>query len=72
MNYFRMTTAVLAIVVFSGCTKKPELAPISGWVQYHDPYFQGTFSYPQGWHIVVEGTKVSMYSSQEAVGKFFD
>ncbi len=55
-----------------GCEKKAEPLSIPAWERYQDPYFKVTFFHPKGWHIVSEGGKVSVFSSPEAAGKFYD
>ena len=71
----RMNLLFLAIssaLLWAGCAREPKLVRIAEWEQYQDPYFAVTFSYPKGWHVVTEAGKVSVYSSTEAVQKFYD
>ncbi len=62
----------LTFMLLQGCKRGPEAPKISEWERYQDPYFKATFSYPKGWHVITEGTKASVYSSPDAVQKFFD
>ena len=55
-----------------GCQQKQAVVAITGWQKYQDPYFKMQFIYPQGWHTSAEGGKVSLYTSQDAVQKFFE
>lgn len=69
-TFFIVVCAVAAMSM--GCSKKPTAANITEWGVYQDPYFKVNFSYPTGWHVVSEGGKVSLFSTQGAVQKFFD
>ncbi|MFZ1946513.1 MAG: hypothetical protein WAW06_03125 [bacterium] len=70
------TSVVLAVVsvlvVLSGCGEKQEAVTIAAWDQYQDPYSGVTFRYPQGWPLVPEGGRFSMFSSQDVVTRFYD
>lgn len=63
---------LVAIALLYGCSKKPEAPKIAAWDQYSDPYFGLSFSYPQGWTLIPEGSKFSVYSSQEVINRFVD
>ncbi|MBI3586037.1 MAG: hypothetical protein HY088_02775 [Ignavibacteriales bacterium] len=60
------------VMLLQGCGKKEQATSIAGWERYQDPYFKVTFTYPKGWHVVAEGGKVSLYTSESSVQKFFD
>lgn len=68
----RFTSVISAIVLLQGCQKSAEPVKIEAWERFQQPYFKVSFSYPKGWHVVGEGGKMSLYSSQEAVEKFID
>jgi hypothetical protein len=56
-----------------GCSsKKTEAAKIAAWERYQDPYEKIGFSYPQGWTLLADAGKFSVYNDSEAVEKFFD
>jgi hypothetical protein len=67
---------VLALVSIAialpGCGKKQEALTIAAWDQYQDPYSGITFRYPQGWPLVPEGGRFSVFSSQDVVTRFYD
>ncbi|MEK6756003.1 MAG: hypothetical protein AABZ02_07615 [Bacteroidota bacterium] len=72
-----MTCKLLSILLFivlalGGCGKKVTQVTITEWEQYQDPYFKVHFKIPKGWHKVSEGAKVSFYTSQGALQKFYD
>lgn len=62
----------IGIVALQGCGKKEGATSIAGWERFQDPYFKVTFTHPKGWHTVTEGGKVSFYTSEGSVQKFFD
>ncbi|MBI3579309.1 MAG: hypothetical protein HY089_07875, partial [Ignavibacteriales bacterium] len=62
----------IGIVTLQGCGKKEGATSIAGWERYQDPYFKVSFTHPKGWHTVTEGGKVSFYTSEGSVQKFFD
>jgi hypothetical protein len=63
---------ILALLFLVGCSRKPHIPPVTEWTRFDDPLISVSFSYPKGWHLVTEGTTVSVYSSQGSVQKFFD
>jgi len=72
MNHRLLTISTLGLLLLIGCSKKPMTADIAGWEHFQDPYFKVQFTIPQGWQKVTEGTKVSFYTSQDALQKFYD
>lgn len=62
------------LAVLSGCSSKPQIPAVTGYELYQNPYFKGTFSYPKGWHVIEEGGKVNIYSSNDpnVVDKFYN
>jgi hypothetical protein len=72
MKRFRFLSVAFVALVLWGCEKKVKVPQITEWAQFQDPFFRVTFTYPKGWHVVVEPNKVIVYSSQEAMEKFFD
>ena len=60
------------LVALIGCAKRATIPPITEWSTYQDPYFKVSFSHPKGWHIVSDAGKVSFFSSEGSVQKFFD
>jgi hypothetical protein len=70
------TSVVLAVIlvlgVLSGCGEKQKAVTIAAWDQYQDPYNGVTFRYPQGWPLVPEGGRFSVFSSQDVVARFYD
>ncbi len=60
------------LLLISGCAPKNEPAKIAEWVRYVDPYFKVHFNYPKGWHLLSEGGRVTLYSSQDVMDKFYD
>jgi hypothetical protein len=72
MNRRLLTVFTLGVLLLIGCSKKPMTANIAGWEHFQDPYFKVQFTIPQGWQKVSEGTRVSFYTSQDALQKFYD
>ena len=72
MKSLKLFSTALIFLVLAGCDKRVKVAPITEWTQFQDQFFRVTFSYPKGWHVVVEPSKVILYSSPETMGKFFD
>jgi hypothetical protein len=72
MNQRLLSIFTLGVLLLIGCSKKPMTANIAGWEHFQDPYFKVQFTIPQGWQKVTEGTKVSFYTSQDALQKFYD
>jgi hypothetical protein len=72
MNHRLLTILTLGVLLLIGCSKKPTKANITGWEHFQDPYFKVHFTVPQGWVKIIEGTKVSFYTSQDALQKFYD
>ena len=72
MKSIRFTFVALFVLLFAGCEKKINVPAVTEWADFQDQFFRVTFSYPKGWHVVVEPNKVIVYSSQETMGKFFD
>lgn len=72
MKLRQVVLIVMAGLFFVACEKKVKAPAITEWTQYQDPFFRVTFSYPKGWHLVGEPHKVILYSSAEAMEKFFD
>lgn len=64
--------AVLALLFLVGCSRKPPIPPVTEWARFDDPLIRISFSYPKGWHLITEGTTVSVYSTQACVQKFYD
>jgi len=62
----------LSAVLLAGCAEKQAVPQITGWDQYQDPYYGITFRYPQGWPLVPEGGRFSMFSSQDVIERFYD
>ncbi len=71
MTYKLLSILLLIALVFGGCSKKATQANIAEWEQFEDPYFKVHFKVPKGWHKVSEGAKVSFYTSQAALQKFY-
>jgi hypothetical protein len=63
---------VLAVSVLFGCGKKQGTLQISGWELYQDPYYGISFKHPQGWPVVPEGGRFSVFSSQDVINRFYD
>ncbi len=61
---------ILGLIVFSGCGGKQETAKVAGWIKYQEPFLRIAFSHPQEWLLQQDGTKISFYSTAEAVVKF--
>ncbi len=59
-----------AAILLPGCSKKT--VEVNEWVQFQDQFFKVSFSYPKGWVVVADPTKVIVSSSAEAAEKFFD
>lgn len=72
MKSTSIVLVILAAIAVQSCGKKPAAAKITEWQQFQDPYFKVTFVYPKAWHVVTEPNKISIYTTQEAAGKFFD
>jgi hypothetical protein len=72
MNHRLLTILTIGVLLLVGCSKKPMKANIAGWENFQDPYFKVHFMIPQGWVKVTEGTKVSFFTSQDALQKFYD
>ncbi|HLF20412.1 MAG TPA: hypothetical protein VI704_06450 [Bacteroidota bacterium] len=72
MKSLRAVFIMLLILLIAGCDKKAKVPPITEWEPFQDQFFRVTFSYPKGWHVVVEPSKITLYSSPEAMNKFFD
>lgn len=68
----RSLVLILGLLVVYGCGKKTEQVQISGWEQYEEPYSKISVTYPQGWLLQQEGTKLTFYSDQELVTRFLD
>jgi len=70
----RMLTAavVFGFIFLAGCKKAPEVVTVTEWDRYEDQYLKYTFHYPKGWQLAPEPGKAAVYSSQDAVQKFFD
>lgn len=68
------TCAALAAlaVLFSGCSKKPDIPPVKEWAAFSDPYQHIGFSYPKGWTLKPEGSLVVAFSIAAAEKKFLD
>jgi hypothetical protein len=64
--------AVAAVLLLLGCSKEQAPPPITGWDRYQDPYYGISFKYPQGWPLVPEGGRFSVFSSQDVVERFYD
>lgn len=61
---------ILGLFVVIGCGGKQETAKVAGYEKYQEPFLKVAFSHPQGWLLQQDGTKISFYSSPEAVVKF--
>lgn len=72
MKSLKLISAVFLVTLIAGCDKKAQVPAITEWAEFQDQFFRVTFSYPKGWHVVVEPNKVIVYSSPETMGKFFD
>ncbi|HLF19974.1 MAG TPA: hypothetical protein VI704_04215 [Bacteroidota bacterium] len=72
MKSLRLISITLIILLLAGCDRKVKVPPITEWATFQDQFFRVTFSYPKGWHVVVEPSKIILYSSAEAMNKFFD
>ncbi|MDZ7269185.1 MAG: hypothetical protein ONB48_17440 [candidate division KSB1 bacterium] len=70
----KLLAGVFALLLLYNCSSKPVIPPVTGYERYQNPYFKGTFSYPAGWHIVEEGGKVNIYSSNDpdVIDKFYN
>jgi hypothetical protein len=64
--------AAYCAMVVMGCAKVAEPRKVETWTHYQEPYFKMHFAYPGGWHLVGEGSKISVFSSQDAMEKFYD
>ncbi len=63
---------LLSILILAMCGKKQETIQITGWERYQDPYYDMGFNYPQGWTVVPEGGRFSVFSSPEVMNRFYD
>lgn len=60
---------LLGALLIIGCAQKQE-TKLTNWQHFQDPYTKIAFSHPGDWFIQQEGSKISFYSSPEAVVKF--
>jgi hypothetical protein len=60
------------VAIFVSCAKKTESLQVSGWQKYEEIYTHISFVMPKDWVVVQEGTKLTLYNSQEAVHRFID
>jgi len=65
----KMALVLLAGLLIAGCAKKEEIKTIN-WQKFQDPYTRIAFSHPANWFIQQEGSKVTFYSTTDAVVKF--
>jgi hypothetical protein len=63
---------IIALLTLIDCARNTKIPAVTEWTRFEDPLIQVSFSYPKGWHLVTEGTSVSVYSSPGSVQKFFD
>ncbi|MGB9773788.1 MAG: PsbP-related protein [Bacteroidota bacterium] len=64
--------AFAMLISFSSCGKKKPLR-VTEWETYKDPYTNFSLIYPKGWYIASsEYGKVRIYSSPDAMTKFYD
>jgi hypothetical protein len=63
---------ICCFVLIVGCSKKPATVTITAWELYQDPYYKISFKYPQGWPLVTEGGRFSVYSSPNVMNRFYD
>lgn len=70
----KQTLVALAVTaaVLAGCSKTPDVPPISAWDTFGDQFFRVTFTQPKGWQVQTEPSRVTVTSSAEAMEKFFD
>lgn len=62
---------LFAAALISGCGKNEQVQPLV-YQNYSDPYNGFHFSFPQSWVLSADPGKVSIFSSQEAINKFYD
>lgn len=55
-----------------GCSKGGENLTITGWEKYHNQFFPISFTYPKGWSVSADGSKVNVYSNAATAPKFVD
>lgn len=69
-----LVTALLFVgtIFLTSCEKEVQPLEVTGWERYQEAYFKTHFSYPKGWHMLAEGNKISLYSTPDAVDKFYD
>lgn len=68
----RHLVPVMVILSLVACAKEKAKLQIAGWEKYEDMYTRTAFTYPKGWTLVQEGTRISVYSSPDAVNRFVD
>jgi hypothetical protein len=66
-KYLVPAMVFLALVA---CAKEKAKLQIAGWEKYEDMYTHTSFTFPKDWTAVQEGTRISVYSSPEAVNRF--
>jgi hypothetical protein len=67
-----LLAVVVTVPLLLGCGEKQAVPQITGWDQYQDPYYGIAFRYPQGWPLVPEAGRFSVFSSQDMVARFYD
>jgi len=63
---------LLMLFIVVNCAKKTESFKVSEWQKFEEIYTHISFQMPKDWPVVQEGTKLSLYNSQEAVNRFID
>jgi len=66
-----MLLLAVALLVLS-CSKKKEYPLITEWDKYSDQFSGLSFTYPKGWLINADGSRVAITASYEAAERFLD
>ncbi len=64
--------AILCAAVLPGCQSRTDIAPITEWKTYDDPYVHFSFSYPANWNVDADGGTITVTSTSDAAAKFLD
>jgi hypothetical protein len=67
-----LLAVAVTVPLFLGCGEKQVVPQITAWDRYEDPYYSIAFKYPQGWPLVPEAGRFSIFSSQDVVERFYD
>jgi hypothetical protein len=61
---------VLGLMILIGCGKKQDVAPITAFEKFQEPFLRISFNHPQGWQLQQDGPKIAFYSAAEGLNKF--